>query len=307
MFLSRRFGRSRTAIRQRLAGEILDVHGLPLKWSHCVRAGEILTVPALVHEEPQIPILFDILYQDESLVAVDKGPGLPVHPSRSWRTRTLVTCLRQRCNDPGIHPAHRLDRETSGVIVLGRTPEALRALMAHFVKGRPRKRYLAVVRGVPTFDRIRLSFPLGPDPDFPIRCRMRVDLHNGQPAETEVEVLERLGDRTLLSVVPRTGRQHQIRVHLAHAGFPVLGDKLYQEDGNPYLAMIQGGLTEQDLKRLGHCRHALHAESLTLPHPVSGEEQCFQAPFPEDLVRLVAGLGDVRSNPGSGCPGTRAL
>jgi len=264
---------------------VLTEEGRKLKWSHRLKAGEIIQVPSREHPEPQVEVAYRILHQDDWILAVDKGPGAPVHPVRSFRTRTVLTRLREDLKEPGLKPAHRLDRETSGVLVFARKKRALTALMNQFRDGRVSKRYLAIVRGVPDFDKQTVDLPLGRDPDFPVRCRMRAG--SGRPAQTEFVVLQRLEGRALVSAVPHTGRQHQIRVHLAALGHPVLGDKLYQEEGRPYLAMIGDRLDRETIERLGHHRHALHAESLQIQHPATGKQLRIRADLPEDLESLL--------------------
>jgi 23S rRNA pseudouridine1911/1915/1917 synthase len=286
-FLSRKFHCSRSALLKRTEGTIRDDTGKPLKWSHRLRNGEVLVVPHKRNPEPAVTVDFDILHQDDWLVAVNKGYGAPVHPSRSFRTRTILTVLKDRLGDADLKPAHRIDRETSGVLIFGRGTKAVRNLFAQFAAGRVRKRYLAVVRGSPPFDKTRVELPLALDPTFPVRCRMRVDEKDGKKAVTEFEVLKRLGDRSLVSAAPRTGRQHQIRVHLAAIGFPILGDKLYQENGRPYLAQIGDKLDPETFSRLGHHRQALHAERLEFLHPESGDPMLLTAPLPEDLEQLI--------------------
>jgi 23S rRNA pseudouridine1911/1915/1917 synthase len=259
--------------------------GRKLKWSHRLKEGEVIRVPSREHPEPRVEVTYRILHEDEWILAVDKGPGAPVHPVRSFRTRTVLTRLREDLKEPGLKPAHRLDRETSGVLLFARRKRALTRLMNQFKNGRVSKKYLAIVRGNPDFDRKMVELPLGRDPEFPIRCRMRPG--SGRPAQTGFTVLERQKDRALISAVPRTGRQHQIRVHLAALGHPVLGDKLYQEGGKPYLAMIGDRLDDEAIKRLGHHRHALHAESLEIEHPRTGERLRIHAELPEDLKGLL--------------------
>jgi len=285
VFLARKFSRSRSELRSKLEGSVLSKDGRKLKWSHRLSEGEVLQVPSRDHPEPRVDVTYRILYQDDWILAVDKGPGAPVHPVRSFRTRTLLTRLRADLQEPGLNPAHRLDRETSGVLVFARKKLALTRLMEQFQEGRVSKQYLAVVHGIPDFDQKVVDLPLGRDPDFPIRCRMRPG--SGRSAQTEFAVLQRYKDRALVSAVPRTGRQHQIRVHLAALGHPVLGDKLYMEEGQPYLAMIGDRLDPETIERLGHHRHALHAESLRIRHPQTGLQLHIRADLPEDLAGLL--------------------
>jgi 23S rRNA pseudouridine1911/1915/1917 synthase len=286
-FLARRFDRSRSALRSRLEGQVLSASGEPLKWSHRMKAGETIQVPSVRRPEPKVDVTYQMLLADEWIIAVNKGAGAPVHPTRSWRSRTLLTRLKADLEEPGLKPAHRLDRETSGVLVFGRTKRVVSALMSQFKQGTVRKRYLAVVQGIPRFQSTLVQEPLARDPDFPIQCRMRVDKAHGRQAVTELEMVERGRRTSLVSAVPRTGRQHQIRVHLAHLGHPVLGDKLYQEAGEPYLAQIQDELDAETLNRLGHHRQALHAEKLDLVHPETGVSLRLEAPLPAELASLV--------------------
>jgi len=287
VFLTLRFKSSRAAVRRCLAGEVVDPAGRPIKWSHRLRQGEIVRVATIERPEPDVEVRYRLLYQDEWIVVVDKGAGAPVHPTRSYRTRTLLTSLRKDLADDGINPAHRLDRETSGVLIFGRRARAIKKLMRAFSERRIAKCYLAVVRGYVDFDRLRVSEPLGRDRDYPIDCRMMVDRRDGSPAVTDLEVLDRRSDRTLLAAKPGSGRQHQIRVHLACLGHPLLGDKLYQDDGRPFLAMVHGKLDAAAWRRLGHTRQALHAESIEFDHPESGQRMKLSAPLPDDLRALL--------------------
>lgn len=287
VFLARRLGRSRTQVRNRLQGPICDQAGRVLKWSRRLRAGQVLWFPRREYPEPEVEVAAPVLHEDRWLVVVDKGAGAPVHPTRSWRTRTVLNLLRARPGGAQLRPVHRLDRETSGVLLFAHTAEVATALMKQFAQRQVRKRYLAIVRGRPAFARQVLSWPLARDGRFPVRCRMRVDPAGAQPAVTEVEVLRRGARGSLVAATPRTGRQHQIRVHLAHLGHPVLGDKLYQQDGQPYLAMIRDQLDSSALQRLGHRRQALHAACLTFRHPVTGGTLHIEAPLPRDLQDLL--------------------
>jgi 23S rRNA pseudouridine1911/1915/1917 synthase len=285
--LARRWSLSRSALRLALVARDLEVDGRPGRWGERLRAGSVVRIPRLERPEPEIAVGFRVLCADAWLVAVDKDPGAPVHPVRSFRTRTLLTALAAALDDPGLRPVHRLDRETSGLVVFGRSSEAARRLGEQFVRRSVEKRYLAVVRGEPEFERRSVELSLGRDPDFPVRCRMRVDERGGQPATTELRVLERRAGRALVEAVPRTGRQHQIRVHLAALGHPILGDKLYLDGGRAYLAQIGDRLDEAWLARLGHVRQALHAHRLRLVHPGTGAPLELEAPLPDDLRGLL--------------------
>jgi 23S rRNA pseudouridine1911/1915/1917 synthase len=287
VFLSRRFKRSRSIIHQVLKDSVAGSDGFALKWSHRVRPGETIQIQTIARPEPEVEVTYRLLYEDEWIVVVDKGAGAPVHPSRSYKTRTIVTRLRADLGDDSLNPAHRLDRETSGVLLFGRGPKMVKALMSMFKDAKVEKRYLAVVYGQPGFESLRLEAPIGKDPDFPISCRMMIDKERGRTAVTNFESLSRHGSFSLIAAKPETGRQHQIRVHLAHLGLPVVGDKLYLERGKPYLDMVKGVLDAQTLGRLGHHRQALHADSIEFRHPASGESLRLRAPLPPDLQELI--------------------
>jgi 23S rRNA pseudouridine1911/1915/1917 synthase len=286
VFLAEFFGRSRNNVRTKLKGKVRSAEGRLLKWSHRLRVNEIISVVKIQRPEPNVPVSYKILYQDQSIVVVDKGAGAPVHPARSFKTQTILTKLQEDLQDSQLWPVHRLDRETSGVLVFGRNKQVVTQLMKQFSSRTVRKRYLAIVDGRPSFTKICCRAPLARDLDFPIKCRMRVDHEKGQPAVTDFKLADCFRYHSLVAAILHTGRQHQIRVHLAHLGYPIVGDKLYRESGRPYLAMINNGLTDEDLSVLGHHRQALHAECLEFMHPISNKRLEIHADLPDDLVKL---------------------
>ncbi len=228
-----------------------------------------------------------MLYEDEAVLAVDKPAGLPVHPSATYHKNTLTWLLRQRYGPNPPHIAHRLDRETSGLVACGKTPHAERELKKAFERRHVDKRYLAIVQGEM------------PHPDGSIELSMdraKEGLHvlmevtpqgEGYGAVTHYEVLARRKGATLLLLSPQSGRQHQLRVHLAAIGFPIVGDKLYGPKGvEPFLEYIETGMTPALSRRLGHERQALHAFELELEHPVLGTPLKLRSPLAADLVAL---------------------
>jgi 23S rRNA pseudouridine1911/1915/1917 synthase len=238
-------------------------------------------------EEPNVPLFFDVLYEDDDVLALDKPAGLPVHPSATYHKNTLTYLLRQRFGENAPQIAHRLDRETSGLLLCGRTRAAERDLKNSFENRRVRKRYLAIVRGVMPEDEGKIELPID---------RAREGLHilmevtpegEGYPSLTRYRVVARKEDATLVALTPQSGRQHQLRVHLSALGFPIIGDKLYGPEGSePFLDYIETGMTDALRRRLGHDRHALHAYELEFMHPAQGEPMTLTAPFAPDLVRL---------------------
>jgi len=252
-----------------------------------VRAGETVVLVRPPFAEPNVPLYFDVLYEDDAVLAIDKPAGLPVHPSATYHKNTLTYLLRQRFGDDAPQIAHRLDRETSGLLLCGRTHAAERQLKIGFESRQVSKRYLAIVRGVMPDDEGQIALPMD---------RAKEGLHvlmevtpegEGYPSVTRYRVVARRDDATLVSLAPQSGRQHQLRVHLSALGFPIIGDKLYGPEGpQPFLDYIETGMTAELRQRLGHDRHALHAYELEFKHPTSGEPMALSAPLAPDLVGL---------------------
>ena len=244
--------------------------------------------------EPETPENLREVFRDEALLVLDKPAGLPIHPTARYHHGTVVALLLRQ-HGPGFQaaPAHRLDRETSGLLVCGRTAQASRALMRAFQEGEVEKEYLAIVEGWPDLDRFSVEVPLSEGTPT-IRIAVRVD-PGGRPALTRFEVLRRFlkgTDRfSLLRCSPETGRQHQIRVHLQWAGYPLVGDKMYGPDPGYFDRFSRHCLEPEAWERLRLTRHALHASRLSLPHPVSGETAVFIAPLPEDLAAFLPRVG----------------
>lgn len=262
-------------------------NGRRRRGSERVRAGEVVVLVRPPMDEPEAPDHFDVLYEDEAVVVVDKPAGLAVHPTATYHKHTLWWLLRERYGDPPPQLAHRLDRETSGVLICGRTLEAERALKRAFEDRRVAKRYRAIVRGEMASDRGRIDAPMAPaSQGLHILMEVRPD---GLVAATDYHVLGRRPGLSLVELHPETGRQHQLRVHLSHVGHPIVGDKLYGPEGSaPFEEYIASGmeLSTDLLRRLGHRRQALHAAWLKLPHPTRGDELIVESPLPEDMRRL---------------------
>jgi 23S rRNA pseudouridine1911/1915/1917 synthase len=261
--------------------------------SERVRAGDLVLLVRPRFEEPDAPSEFEVLYDDEAMVVVDKPPGLPVHPSASYHRNTLTFLLRERYPDAPPHLAHRLDRETSGVLVCARTLEDERVLKKAFERRQVDKTYLAIVRGRVETESGRIDLPLGrPDEGLHLLMEVRSD---GAPARTRYRVVARAAEHTLVALRPETGRQHQLRVHMAALGHPIVGDKLYGPEGpQPFLDYVEAGMSPELEARLGHPRQALHAHRLTLLHPRRGDATTVVAPLARDLQELWQRLGGAR-------------
>jgi 23S rRNA pseudouridine1911/1915/1917 synthase len=223
-----------------------------------------------------------IRYQDEHLAVVAKPAGMVTHPTAARRQGTLVNRLLGMAmplsiagdqDRPGI--VHRLDAGTSGLLIVAKTDAAHRALVEMLSERRVDRTYLALVRGHPASDRFTVEAPLGRH-----RARVRVRRVNGVEAATDVTVRRRFPESTLVEARPQTGRTHQIRVHLASVGHPILGDRSYGGGG-------------EDARRLGLERPFLHASRLAFDHPVTGRRIEVEEPLPDDLTSALqrAGVG----------------
>jgi 23S rRNA pseudouridine1911/1915/1917 synthase len=266
--------------------------GVRRRPSDIVRGGEVVILVRERFVEPVTPQHFGVLYEDDALLIVDKPAGLPMHPTATYHKNTLSYLLRQHyASDGSFAPriAHRLDRETSGAVVCAKTIEAERTLKLGFEAHRVAKSYIAIVRGELSDDTGVISLPMAPVREgLHVLMEIRAD---GLTAWTRYEVRERANGHSLVALFPRSGRQHQLRVHLAAIGYPIVGDKLYgPEREAPFLEYIETGMTEELQARLGHDRQALHAHTLGFAHPVTGENFAIDAPLAEDLVELWAGI-----------------
>jgi 23S rRNA pseudouridine1911/1915/1917 synthase len=256
--------------------------------SSAVRAGEVLLLRRPAPIEPDVPRDFAILHQDASVMVIDKPAGLPMHTTAKFWKNTLTALLRERYPDEPMQMAHRIDRETSGVLLIARTRAAASYLTLAFARRRVRKTYLAIVEGAPPDEGVidqpiklldtKSRVMMGPAPD-------------GLPAVTRFRVLERFAEHALVEASPETGRQHQIRVHLATLGYPLVGDKLYAGGEELFMRACDEGLSPEMLDAVGGLpRHALHAHRLTFPHPDTGAELTVESPLAPDLLAFVDDL-----------------
>lgn len=297
--------------------------------------GDLVEVVTQKANEPEVDFNYQVLYEDEALFVIQKPGNLPVHPSGRFFFHTLLTHLKtQGFTQPlsaerEFFLAHRIDKETSGILVLAKKKEVCAQITEQFAQRIPRKKYLAVVYGTIPEDQFQVTLPLGRKPNSVIALKVYPlpEDQGGQSAQTDFRVLKRFKDFTLVECSPKTGRQHQIRVHLAEYGYPIVGDKLYSlpeeksvcfyqedrpklfgvqcpeptadspseaEDTAPALRpMFQGKnqpyITAELEARLLLPRHALHAAEIEFIHPLTQKWMHFQAPLPKDLECFVEG------------------
>lgn len=285
-------------IRTQLRRDHSPLAARPLRANTSVLPGEHYTIARAARAEPPCPRTFQILYQDEDVIVIDKPAGLPVHASAKFYFNTLTTVLRERFPEEAVQICHRLDRETSGALVLARHRLAATRVKDAFAHKRVEKTYLAVVHGDPPWPdadsaepQARLDAPLrvaGPNDPTPLTGVRMLAGPGGLPSLTLVHVLERRPPYALVRCQPVSGRQHQIRVHLADAGFAIVGDKLYGLGDEAFMRLCDRGVDEELRRALVLPRHALHAASVCVPHPRTGAALLAHAPLPADLRALLA-------------------
>ena len=270
---------SRTRVQNLCKSGEITINGISPKSNQRIITGDNITVivpDAVAIEIVAETIPLDVVYEDEHLAVINKAPGMVVHPAVGNYTGTLVNAIMAHMDDlsgiggelrPGI--VHRLDKDTSGLIVVAKNDNAHKILSAAISEHKVSRKYLAIVKGAIAENQAIIRTKIGRHSSD--RKKMAVVEKNGKDAETEFFVRERFKDLTLVECHLRTGRTHQIRVHMAYIGHPILGDGVY---GNPK-------------NRFDFNRQALHAFELSFVHPVSGEQMTFSAPVWPDMQELL--------------------
>ena len=286
-------GESRARIKTLIDSGAVRLDGRQARPAGKLRPGQVVEVdwpapkPSIPRPEP-IPLA--VVHEDSSLIVVDKPAGLVVHPGAGSSSGTLVNALLHHVSDlsgiggvlrPGI--VHRLDRGTSGLLVVAKDDLAHRALQRQFAERTVEKEYLALVLGVPRERAKTIDAAIGRHPTE--RVRMAVRRTGGRSAVTSYRVLEAWADASLLKVLIHTGRTHQIRVHMASVGHPVAGDKVY--GGTRFPKSISA--ESREALCLLH-RPALHAARLCFDHPRTSQRLCFESPTPPDILDVVERL-----------------
>ena len=288
---------SRVRVSKAIDEGAVLVNNETVKRSYRLAVGDRIkgAVPSSGGEGPEpedIPI--DILYEDDHLAVINKPADMVVHPSKGHWNGTLPSALRYHFSQlstvggdtrPGI--VHRLDRDTTGVIVTAKNDAAHQCLAEQFEKRSVEKEYVAIASGRPDHDRDLINEPIGPHPNQRAKMAIRKEGRQVRQAQTFYELIKSYQKFSLLRLKPRTGRTHQIRVHLAHIQCPVLCDRLYSGAKEIHQSSLTGVESAPNTEEVVLGRQALPAENLTLDHPETGERMTFSAPLPKDMERAI--------------------
>ena len=298
-FLTERLERtSRNRVQQAAEAGCIIVNGKAVKSNYRVKPGDAVSVvmdrPRYEFEVVAEDIPLDIVYEDDTVLVVNKPAGLVVHPGHGNWTGTLVNALAWHfkgnpdydVNDPRLGLVHRIDKDTSGLLVVAKTPEAKTMLGRQFFEKTTRREYVALVWGDFAEDSGTITGNIARNPRNALQMAVMQDPTKGKHAVTHWQVLERFGYVTLVKCVLETGRTHQIRVHMQHTGHPLFNDERYGGD-----RILKGNTSSNYKKFIENCfavcpRQALHARTLGFTHPDTGRQMDFEAPVPADMQAL---------------------
>ena len=299
---------SRNAVQKLIKEGAVKVNNIAIKNSYEIKQEDVISIQPPVKSNGKIvpeDIPLDIIYEDEHLMVLNKSPDMVVHPARGHASGTLVNALTFYCNNlssisgplrPGI--VHRLDRDTSGIILAIKDEKVHKHIALQFEKREILKEYLAVVKGEIELDSDKIDFPIGRHKRF--RKKMAIRHDTGKNAVSLFEVMERFCGYTLVKISPETGRTHQIRVHMKTIGHPIVADSEYNSTGTCYLEDLMSPNSNTEMHNLAKVqelcnntdqliinRQALHAYKIKFLHPVFSKTMEFTAEIPEDMLNLI--------------------
>jgi 23S rRNA pseudouridine1911/1915/1917 synthase len=290
-YISSKSGFSRSYIQKLIKKGLLLVNSHPEKASYKIRHGDLIELN--IPDEPELRLIpedvpLDVIWEDRYIIVVNKPPGMVVYPALGHKSGTILNALISRCERlasigaplrPGV--VHRLDKDTSGLIVFAKDDSAYFNLVKQFKEREVVKHYMALVYGNLTRDYGEISIAIGRS--MSERKKMSIKTRKGKVAITQFEVVKRFKNASLIKVKPITGRTHQIRVHLAAFGHPILGDRTYGKKTGIKLGQ----------KMINFNRQMLHAYSLKFKHPVTGQPLELIAPMPEDMKKAIEEIQDT--------------
>ncbi|OHB99340.1 MAG: hypothetical protein A3G70_01400 [Planctomycetes bacterium RIFCSPLOWO2_12_FULL_39_13] len=307
---------SRSSIQRLIKEEAVKVNNNAVKNNYEIKLNDAISIQLPTkcddHITPEnIPL--DVIYEDEYLMVLNKSPDMVVHPARGHSQGTLVNALAFHCNNlsvlngplrPGI--VHRLDRDTSGVILVVKDEKVHKHLALQFEERKIKKEYLAVVKGEPELDSDKINLPIGKDKRD--RKKMAIRYDTGKSAVSIFEVIERFSGYTLVRVIPETGRTHQIRVHMKTIGHPVIADSEYGNSDACYIEDLMKQVSDNDIHSLAKMtelcnnsneliieRQALHAYKIGFIHPIYNKAMEFTAEIPKDMLNLITTLRKIKT------------
>ncbi len=294
-YLSARFPEySRTFVKKLIRNDHIKVDGKPVKPSYTPAGGDQILIEVPVIKTETIPpekIDLEIIYEDEWILVINKPPNMVVHPSRGHQSGTLVNAAAYHCKElssfggdlrPGI--VHRLDKDTTGVIIMVKDDTVHEEIAKQFEKRTVEKEYFALCKGRVELDADMINAPIGKHNRADEKMAVRHDC--GKPATTVYKVAERIGDVSFVRCFPHSGRTHQIRVHMHYIGHPILCDANYGHEKALFPSDITGG-EHYPLEKPLINRQALHAARITIFHPGLGRKKTFEAPMPADMRALL--------------------
>jgi 23S rRNA pseudouridine955/2504/2580 synthase len=286
-YLASRFDyKSRTLWRREISDGSLLYNGEPITNHHKrIKEGDTVRFIGDSYVEPEVDRNYSILYEDDHIIAVNKPGNIPVHPAGIFFNNTLQSILENDRSEK-LHPLHRLDRETSGVILFGRQRHSSSILQTGFSS--VKKKYITIVNGMPAEQEFTVDLPLGSAEGSVLRKKRAAYAGAPESALTRFRRISTHGAFSLLMALPETGRQHQIRAHLQSAGHPIAGDKMYGVDENMFLLFLEKGNCSEIEKCLGMKRCALHSYSINFTHPVTEKNMTVTAPMPSDFKEFLA-------------------
>lgn len=294
-FLTARIkGATRSGVQKMVEGGRVRVEGRPGGTRASTRVALEDTVVVLYprREDPPPRVeTISVLYEDERLLVVDKPAGVLSHPTDKIARNSVTEILKAQFPGGRFLLAHRLDRETSGVLALTKDSESARLLQEQFERRDTAKEYLALVHGRPSWAETLADFPLEKE-EGDVKVRQIVSA-TGDPAVTKFSVLSSSDAASLILCRPKTGRLHQLRVHLSHLGHPILGDLLYGPDPSLYMKAVTGVITDADRLSAGASRQMLHAAHLSFLHPGDSRPLSVSSPLPADFIAGMAAAGLV--------------
>jgi RluA family pseudouridine synthase len=268
------------------------LNGMPCEPDVVVKTGDRVTYYLPDMGEPEADVNYRTVYEDEWIVAIDKPGNLLVHRAGRSITRNLVFLLRHASGNhsySSIHAVSRLDRETSGLVLFAKNADCLRVLHRAFAAKTVEKEYVVIVHNALTKQTLTIDMPIGPAPASAVSYKFATDSVHGKAASTVITNVDCAGSFSLVLARPLTGRTHQIRVHCAAIGNPVVGDKLYGLSESDYCAWRSD--PQGHAQMLEFPRQALHCRRLSFAHPATGEALSIEAPIPEDMSGLIKKLG----------------